>query len=221
MPAVCDHCGSRNIRGMGMGTQRLETMVKKLWPRARVLRLDSDAAKGPDSYFEIWETFQRATSDILVGTQLVTRGLDLPAVTCVGVVDADLPLHFPDYRSAENTFSLVVQVADRAGRDGREARVSCRPATRALQPSLRRGRGLRRFLRRGAAGPESVLVSPFAELAVLTRTDAHDDTAPHQRVRRRIAGRRFLKERIEGIRVMARRRRSSIACVANIGGRSR
>src|SRR5438132_6815141 len=92
MPSTCDHCGSRNIRGMGLGTQRLETMVKKLWPRARVLRLDSDVARGPDAYFQIWETFSERRADILVGTQLVARGLDLPAVTCVGVVDADLPL---------------------------------------------------------------------------------------------------------------------------------
>jgi primosomal protein N' len=114
MPSVCDFCGSRNIRGLGMGTQRLEGMVKKYWPQARVLRLDSDVARGPDSYFRVWETFSERRADILVGTQLVTRGLDLPAVTCVGVVDADLPLHFPDYRSAETTFSLVAQVAGRA-----------------------------------------------------------------------------------------------------------
>src|SRR5207245_2623906 len=82
--------GSRNIRGLGVGTQRLEGMVKKLWPSARVLRLDSDVARGPDSYFNVWETFSEQRADILVGTQLVTRGLDLPAVTCVGVVDADL-----------------------------------------------------------------------------------------------------------------------------------
>src|SRR5207248_5170848 len=123
MPAVCDHCGSRNIRALGMGTQRLEGMVKRLWSQARVLRLDSDAARGPDSYFRIWETFRERRADILVGTQLVTRGLDLPGVSCVGVVDADLPLHFPDYRSAENTFALVAQVTGRAGRDGRPSRV--------------------------------------------------------------------------------------------------
>ncbi|HEV8597236.1 MAG TPA: primosomal protein N', partial [Candidatus Dormibacteraeota bacterium] len=119
MPSVCDFCGSRHIRGLGMGTQKLEGMVKRMWPTARVLRLDSDIARGPDSYFRVWEAFSERRADILVGTQLVTRGLDLPAVTCVGVVDADLPLHFPDYRSAENTFSLVAQVAGRAGRDGR------------------------------------------------------------------------------------------------------
>src|SRR5260370_42084859 len=101
MPARCPHSGSRNIGGMGMGTQRLETMVKKIWPTARVLRLDSDGARGPGAYFQIWEAFSERRADILVGTQLVARGLDLPAVPCVGVVDAGLPLHFPDYRSAE------------------------------------------------------------------------------------------------------------------------
>src|SRR5258707_5033317 len=110
MPALRPHCGSRHIRGLGMGTQRLESMVKKLWPRARVLRLDSDVARGPDAYFEIWETFRERRADILVGTQLVTRGLDLPAVTCVGVVDADLPLHLPDIRSPQHTFSLILAV---------------------------------------------------------------------------------------------------------------
>src|SRR5690242_14128436 len=123
MPSVCDHCGSRNIRALGLGTQRLEGLVKRLWPQARVLRLDSDAARGPDSYFHLWEEFSERRADILVGTQLVARGFDLPAVTCVGVVDADLPLHFPDYRSTENTYSLVAQVAGRAGRTGRPSRV--------------------------------------------------------------------------------------------------
>jgi primosomal protein N' (replication factor Y) len=204
MPAVCDHCGSRNIRGMGMGTQRLETMVKKLWPRARVLRLDSDAAKGPDAYFEIWETFSERRADILVGTQLVTRGLDLPAVTCVGVVDADLPLHFPDYRSAENTFSLVVQVAGRAGRDGREARV-------VVQTSNPEHYSLRcaavgdydGFYAAELPARKAFSFPPFAELAVLTRTDAHDDKAAasaREAAESLAAG--FLKEGIEGIRVM-------------------
>ncbi|HZK73916.1 MAG TPA: primosomal protein N', partial [Clostridia bacterium] len=182
MPAVCDHCGSRNIRGMGMGTQRLESMVKKLWPRARVLRLDSDAARGPDAYFDIWETFSEHRADILVGTQLVTRGLDLPAVTCVGVVDADLPLHFPDYRSAENTFSLVVQVAGRAGRDGRQARV-------VVQTSNPEHYSLRCAATGDYAGfyaaelpsRKAFTFPPFAELAVLTRTDADDARAAASR----------------------------------------
>lgn len=204
MPSVCDHCGSRNIRGMGMGTQRLESIVKKLWPRARVLRLDSDAARGPDSYFDIWETFSERRADILVGTQLVTRGLDLPAVTCVGVVDADLPLHFPDYRSAESTFSLVVQVAGRAGRDGRASSV-------VVQTSNPEHYSLRCAATGDYAGfyaaelpsRKAFVFPPFAELAVLTRTDADDVRAAA--VAREAADELasgLLRQGIEGIRVM-------------------
>ena len=204
MPSVCDHCGSRNIRGMGMGTQRLESMVKKLWPHARVLRLDSDAARGPDSYFDIWETFSERRADILVGTQLVTRGLDLPAVTCVGVVDADLPLHFPDYRSAENTFSLVVQVAGRAGRDGRASRV-------VVQTSNPEHYSLRcaamgdyeGFYAAELPSRKAFVFPPFAELAVLTRTDADDAkaaAAAREAAEELASG--LLREGIDGIRVM-------------------
>ena len=204
MPSVCDHCGSRNIRGMGMGTQRLEGIVKKLWPRARVLRLDSDAARGPDSYFDIWETFSERRADILVGTQLVTRGLDLPAVTCVGVVDADLPLHFPDYRSAESTFSLVVQVAGRAGRDGRASRV-------VVQTSNPEHYSLRcaatgdyeGFYAAELPSRKAFVFPPFAELAVLTRTDADDARSAavaREAAEELVSG--LLREGVEGIRVM-------------------
>jgi primosomal protein N' (replication factor Y) len=204
MPEVCDHCGSRNIKGLGMGTQRLETMVKKLWPQARVLRLDSDAARGPDSYFDIWETFSERRADILVGTQMVARGLDLPAVTCVGVVDADLPLHFPDYRSAENTFALVVQVSGRAGRDGRESRV-------VVQTSNPEHYSLRcaavgdyeGFYAADLPARKAFSFPPFADLVVLTRTD-HDDaraaTSAREAAESLAAG--LLREGIEGIRVM-------------------
>jgi len=204
MPEVCDHCGSRNIKGLGMGTQRLETMVKKLWPQARVLRLDSDAARGPDSYFDIWETFSERRADILVGTQMVARGLDLPAVTCVGVVDADLPLHFPDYRSAENTFSLVVQVAGRAGRDGRESRVIVQTSN-PEHYSLRCAAvgDYEGFYAADLPARKAFSFPPFADLVVLTRTD-HDDaraaTSARDGAESLAAG--LLEEGIEGIRVM-------------------
>jgi primosomal protein N' (replication factor Y) len=204
MPSVCDYCGSRNIRGMGMGTQRLETMVKKLWPRARVLRLDSDAARGPDSYFDIWETFSERRADILVGTQLVTRGLDLPAVTCVGVVDADLPLHFPDYRSAENTFSLVAQVAGRAGRAGRPSRVivqTSNPEHYSLRCAA--AGDYKGFYEAELPSRKAFTFPPFAELAVLTRTDADDGRAAGAaREAAEALATGLLKESVEGIRVM-------------------
>ena len=204
MPSVCDHCGSRNIRGMGMGTQRLEGIVKKLWPQARVLRLDSDAAKGPDSYFDIWETFSERRADILVGTQLVARGLDLPAVTCVGVVDADLPLHFPDYRSAENTFSLVVQVAGRAGRDGRSSRVvvqTSNPDHYSLRCAA--ANDYEGFYAAELPSRKAFSFPPFADLVVLTRTDADDaKAAASAREAAQALATGLLKEGIEGIRVM-------------------
>jgi primosomal protein N' (replication factor Y) (superfamily II helicase) len=204
MPSVCDHCGSRNIRGMGMGTQRLETIAKKLWPAARVLRLDSDAARGPDAYFDIWEAFSERRADILVGTQLVTRGLDLPAVTCVGVVDADLPLHFPDYRSAENTFSLVVQVAGRAGRDGRASRVIVQTSNPEHYSLMCAARGdYEGFYAAELPSRKAFVFPPFAELAVLTRTDADDArAAASAREAADTLASGLLGEGIDGIRVM-------------------
>jgi len=204
MPVMCDYCGSRQVRGLGMGTQRLEGMVKKLWPNARVLRLDSDSARGPDSYFDIWETFSERRADILVGTQLVTRGLDLPAVTSVGVVDADLPLHFPDYRSAENTFAMVVQVAGRAGRDGRAARV-------VVQTSNPEHYSLRcaatgdyeGFYAAELPSRKAFTFPPFADLAVLTRTDTDDArAAASAREAADAIASGLLRDGVEGIRVM-------------------
>jgi primosomal protein N' (replication factor Y) len=204
MPVVCDYCRSPQVRGLGMGTQRLEGIVKRIWPGARVLRLDSDAARGPDAYFEIWETFRERRADILVGTQMVTRGLDLPAVTCVGVVDADLPLHFPDYRSAENTFSMVVQVAGRAGRDGRPARVivqTSNPEHYSLRCAATGD--YEGFYAAELPSRRAFTFPPFADLAVLTRTDADDERAASSaREAAEAIATGLLKDGVEGIRVM-------------------
>ncbi len=204
MPAVCDHCGSRNIRALGMGTQRLEGLVKKVWPEARVLRLDSDVARGPDAYFRIWEAFSERRADILVGTQLVARGLDLPAVTCVGVVDADLPLHFPDYRSAENTFALVAQVAGRAGRDGRASRVvvqTSNPEHYSLRCAAQGD--YEGFYAAELPMRKVFMFPPFAQLAVLTRTDREDaKAAASAREAAESIAAGLLREGAEGIRVM-------------------
>ncbi len=178
LPAHCPYCGSRQIRAFGIGTQRLESLARKLWPEARVLRLDKDTAGGEEGYLEIFEAFAAGRADLLIGTQLVARGFDLPAVSAVGVVDADLPLHFPDYRAAENTFALVTQVAGRAGRAGQPARVvvqTSNPDHYALRRAV--ANDYLGFYHEELPSREIFGFPPYAELAVLTYSDADADRA--------------------------------------------
>ncbi len=203
VPECCPACGSLQIRAMGMGTQRLEGLARRLWPQARVLRLDRDAATRPDGYFEILETFASGGADILVGTQLVARGLDLEAVTVVGVVDADLPLHFPDYRSAEVAFSLVTQVAGRAGRRGRPARVVVQTFN-PDHPSLRfaaTGDYLGFYLAE-LPSRQAFSFPPYADLAVLTYAHRDPDraAATAAEAAEQLAS-ALVRERIDGIRL--------------------
>jgi primosomal protein N' (replication factor Y) len=115
-PKACPECGSRRIRHFGAGTERVEREALRFLPKARVLRWDSDAIEGRHGHEQILDHFVEHKADILVGTQLVAKGLDLPLVTLVGVISADTALHLPDFRSAERTFQLVTQVVGRAGR---------------------------------------------------------------------------------------------------------
>ncbi|MFN2452151.1 MAG: primosomal protein N' [Candidatus Dormibacteria bacterium] len=122
-PTLCPRCGSTGIRALGMGTERLEVEVREQFPGIRILRMDRDTVTKRDAYFEIYEAFRRGDADCLIGTQMVAKGWDLGRVRLVGIVNADTSLHFPDYRSGETTFSLLTQVAGRAGRGDEPARV--------------------------------------------------------------------------------------------------
>jgi len=113
---VCPDCGSRYVESFGTGTQRVEEEVKKIFPGAGVLRMDSDTTGRKGSHARLLRTFREGGADILVGTQMVAKGLDIPRVTLVGVINPDVTLHMPDFRSAERTFQLVAQVAGRTGR---------------------------------------------------------------------------------------------------------
>jgi primosomal protein N' (replication factor Y) len=115
-PSVCPNCGSPQIKYLGFGTQKLEKEVGLAFPRARQLRWDSDATRGRASDEDILNKFRSGQADILVGTQIVAKGHDIPTVTLVGVVSADTALNFPDFRAGERTFQLLSQVAGRAGR---------------------------------------------------------------------------------------------------------
>ena len=114
--ARCDFCGSTEIKKLGLGTEKLEATVQKLFPGARVARMDRDTTTKKGAIVKLLKGLKDQTIDILVGTQMVAKGHDFPSITLVGIICADLSLSFPDFRAAEQTFQLLAQVAGRAGR---------------------------------------------------------------------------------------------------------
>jgi len=116
VPMKCPQCGSARIRYFGSGTEKVEAEIRALFPTARTLRWDWDVTRGKGSHEAILEKFTTRQADILIGTQMIAKGLDLPFVTLVGVVSADTMLNLPDFRAGERTFQLLTQVAGRAGR---------------------------------------------------------------------------------------------------------
>lgn len=123
VPDTCAVCGSPTQRYRGLGTQQLEHFVGLRYPRARIARMDLDTTTSKWAHHHILERVGRGDVNILLGTQMIAKGLDFPNVTVVGVVDADTGLHFPDFRAGERTFQLVAQVAGRAGRGPKGGRV--------------------------------------------------------------------------------------------------
>ncbi len=122
-PGVCPNCRSRRIRYLGTGTQRVEEEVASAFPRARTLRWDRDVTKGRYSHERILDRFLSHEADVLIGTQMIAKGLDMPLVTLVGIVNADIGLYLPDFRASERTFQILAQVAGRAGRSSLGGRV--------------------------------------------------------------------------------------------------
>ena len=116
IPTVCPECGSPYIKYFGVGTQRVEEETRRLFPDVPILRMDNDTTRTKDAHENLISRFRRGEARILVGTQMIAKGLDFPNVTMVGIVAADAMLKLPDYRSAERTFQLLTQVAGRAGR---------------------------------------------------------------------------------------------------------
>lgn len=116
MPKACPVCSSKFIAAFGTGTQKVEEMVRKEFPKARVLRMDTDTTSKKGGHEEILSAFKNHEADILIGTQMIVKGHDFPNVTLVGVIAADLSLFSSDYRSGERTFQLLAQAAGRAGR---------------------------------------------------------------------------------------------------------
>ena len=165
-PRTCPVCSQPGLKYIGAGTQRLEEEVKVKFPDARILRMDSDSMRKPGSHDEALERFRHGQVDILLGTQMIAKGLDFPRVTLVGVIDADTLLHQPDLRSAERTFQLIAQVAGRTGRGDRPGRVlvqTMNPDEPVIQLAARHD--YFGFAKRELESRRQLLQPPFSSLA--------------------------------------------------------
>lgn len=123
IPDTCPKCRSKYVKYFGIGTEKIEQEINRIFPEAKTLRMDFDTTRGKNSYEEIYESFKNGEADILIGTQMVAKGLDFKNVTLVGVIAADLSLNLPDFRSTERTFQLITQVSGRAGRGEKAGKV--------------------------------------------------------------------------------------------------
>lgn len=122
-PVICPECSGTKFKAFGAGTERVEEELQKLMPDVRIVRMDRDTTAKRHSHHRIFKTMENREADVLIGTQMVTKGLDLPDITLVGVLLADSTLHLPDFRSAERTFQFITQVAGRSGRADKDGEV--------------------------------------------------------------------------------------------------
>jgi primosomal protein N' (replication factor Y) len=171
VPPVCpnDKCRNPAIRYAGLGTQKVESTLAKLFPHARVVRMDSDALKRKEDYRRILGDFRAGKIDILVGTQMIAKGLHFPNVTLVGIIYADLALHQPDFRAGERTFQLLTQVAGRAGRGDIEGEVFVQAFT-PFHPAIQfaRRHDFEGFYQQEIEFREQLKYPPVGRIALLT-----------------------------------------------------
>ncbi len=169
IPSRCPACGGQALRPVGIGTQRVEEEVRRLFPGVRTLRWDRDVARHWAAHHRILEAFVKGEAQVLVGTQMLAKGLDLPRVTLTGVVLADIGLHVPDFRSSERAFQVLEQVAGRAGRGARGGRVivqTYRPTHPALQALA--GHDYESLYRAEVPLRQALRYPPFGEMVRLT-----------------------------------------------------
>jgi len=175
VPESCPRCTRRNLKFLGLGTQKLEQEAGYSFPTARLLRWDTDVTRGRYSHDEILSKFRRHQADILIGTQMVAKGLDLPLVTLVGVVSADTALNLPDFRAGERTFQLLSQVAGRAGRGIKGGKVIIQtytPEHYAIQAAAQHDYAA--FYNKEVEYRLKLRNPPFSRLACLTYSHTND-----------------------------------------------
>ncbi len=177
-PTKCPqpNCGNPAIRYSGLGTERVEDTLKKLYPHATIQRMDSDTLKHKEDYRRVLTDFRTGKIDILVGTQMIAKGLHFPNVTLVGIVHADLSLHLPDFRAGERTFQLLTQVSGRAGRGDVEGEVFVQTFT-PFHPAIQYARrhDFLGFYEQEIEFREQLQYPPFARIALLTVKGRNED----------------------------------------------
>ncbi len=178
LPSLCPECGGKTIRSFGAGTQQVEEKVRELFPRARVRRLDLDSVRKKGSMEAILNGFEKHQTDILIGTQLVAKGLDVGNVGLVGIVSADVTLNIPDFRSAERTFQLVTQAAGRSGRGDQVGQVVIQtytPEHEALRYAAQHD--FEGFYKGEIRLRQQIQYPPFCDLFQLVVSDAEEEKA--------------------------------------------
>jgi len=175
VPPRCPECGDPDFKYAGMGTEKIEEVLGKLCPKARVARMDSDTMRKKDSYRTVLDQFRRGKIDILLGTQMIAKGLDFPNVTLVGVLHADMSLHVPDFRAGERTFQLLTQVAGRAGRGEKAGEVIVQAYT-PHHPAIQAARRLdyQGFCDQDLEFRRELAYPPFTHLVLLTFKGEHE-----------------------------------------------
>jgi primosomal protein N' (replication factor Y) len=123
IPTICPACGSKDLRGRGYGTEKIEDAVHEIFPEARVARMDLDTTRTRNAYERIISDFAAGRTNILIGTQMISKGLDFDRVSVVGILNADTMLNYPDFRAYEHAYMMMAQVSGRAGRKGRRGLV--------------------------------------------------------------------------------------------------
>ncbi|MCK6526598.1 primosomal protein N' [Myxococcota bacterium] len=184
LPDRCPSCDGATLDLLGRGTERIEEELLKIFPGLRVDRMDQDTTRTRDAHREILERFASGQVDVLVGTQMISKGHDFPSVTLVGVLHADAALYLPDFRAAERTFQLLTQVSGRAGRGEKPGRVlvqAFNPHHYAIRHAL--AHDFEGFYRREARLREAMVYPPFGRMAVL-RLEGPDERATEAAARR-------------------------------------
>lgn len=175
-PSKCPGCSDPGIKYTGTGTEKVEDTVAKFFPKAVVRRMDADVMQKRQSYREILDAFRVGKIDILVGTQMIAKGLHFPNVTLVGIVNADMGLHLPDFRASERTFQLLTQVAGRAGRGDVEGEVFVQSYT-PFHPAIQfaRHHDFEGFFEQEIEWRQKMEQPPFTHFVLITIRSPHEE----------------------------------------------